>query len=79
MTDDQTHALSFITNAEYRQLAGIHESNLCFNGLNCVSACSNCHGTDCCNALSSRQDSNIDVEQDENLDVTDADALHFNG
>jgi len=27
MTDDQTHALSFITNAEYRQRAGIHNSN----------------------------------------------------
>jgi len=27
MTDDQTHALSFITDAEYRQRAGIHESN----------------------------------------------------
>jgi len=27
MTDDQTRALSFITNAEYRQRAGIHQSN----------------------------------------------------
>lgn len=27
MTDDQTHALSFIVNPEYRQRAAIHDSN----------------------------------------------------